>query len=351
MSYELSQNQYANKGLSGLANLGNTCFLNTCMQMLSHTYELNDFLNKGEYVNKLKHKVDSVLLVEWVELRKLLWEKNCIVAPNRFLQIVQEVAKKKDLLLFTQYHQNDMPEFLIFVVDCFHNSLSREVKFTIEGSPSNDVDKLAILCYEKVKSMYSKDYSEIWNIFYGIQVSQLVSVNTQNIVSMTPEPYFILNLPIPPIKEPTLIDCFDLYVEGEVLNGENQVFNDVLNQKEDMQKCIKFWSFPKILVIDIKRFDSYNRKNQKLVTFPLYELDLSSYVVGYNQESYIYDLYGICNHSGSVLGGHYTAFIKNANNRWYHYNDTSVSEVGMESQLITSKAYCFFYRQRSKNKL
>jgi ubiquitin carboxyl-terminal hydrolase 2 len=347
MSYEIET--YTNKGLSGLVNLGNTCFLNTCMQLLSHTYELNDFLNDENYKKKLKDKIDSTMLVEWDELRKLLWKDNCVVAPRRFLQVVQQVAKHKDMLLFTQYHQNDMPEFLIFVIDCFHNSLSREVKFTIEGTPSNDIDKLAVLCYEKVKAMYSRDYSEIWNIFYGIQVSQLVSLSTNNVVSMTPEPFFILDLPIPLIKQPTLIDCFELYVEGEVLNGDNQVFNEELKQKEDMQKCIKFWSFPKILVIDIKRFDAYNRKNQNLVTFPLYGLDLSPYVVGYNQESYIYDLYGICNHSGSVLGGHYTAFIKNANNKWYHFNDGSVSEVGMESQLITPKAYCFFYRQRAAN--
>ena len=87
-----------------------------------------------------------------------------------------------------------------------------------------------------------------------------------------------------------------------------------------------------------------------MIDFPITNLNLSKYVIGYNKESYIYDLYGVCNHGGSVLGGHYTSFIKNANDKWYHYNDTSVIEIPEQvqnQQIVSSKAYCFFYRKRS----
>ena len=39
----------------------------------------------------------------------------------------------------------------------------------------------------------------------------------------------------------------------------------------------------------------------------------------------MYDLYGICNHSGGTLGGHYTSYVKNANDNWYLYNVLSDS--------------------------
>ena len=42
---EFYYEKYKDKGLTGLANVGNSCYINSCMQLLSHTYELNDFLH------------------------------------------------------------------------------------------------------------------------------------------------------------------------------------------------------------------------------------------------------------------------------------------------------------------
>ena len=340
-------NKYENKGLSGLTNLGNTCFLNSIMQVLSHTYELNDFLELKSYIKRLNNKYDSALLIEWDELRTILWNDNCIVTPFKYVKTVQKIAKLKGIDIFTGFNQNDVSEFLIFVIDCFHNALAREVNMTIEGTVIDEKDKIAVKCFETIKKMFEKDYSEIWNIFYGIHISQLQNEKTGQIMGMCPEPYFIINLPIPlNNKTPNLIDCFNLYVEGELLEGENSVLDETIGQKVSARKNITFWSFPKILVIDIKRFNSSNRKNQIMIDFPLNNLDLSKYVIGYNKETYIYDLYAVCNHSGSVLGGHYTSFVKNANNKWYHYNDTNVTEVTDERHIVSPKAYCFFYRKR-----
>lgn len=336
------------KGLNGLANLGNTCFLNSCLQILSHTYELNRFLDLKTYKNRLNKKPDSALLLEWDNLRQILWTENNVVNPIRFVKILHKVAEIKGYDDFTGWNQNDVSELLIFLIDCFHNALSREVDMVITGKPQNEKDVMALKCYETTKQMYSKDYSEIWNLFYGFQISHIISVNSGETLSSKPEPYFILNLPIPDNnKSSTLLDCFDLYVRGEILEGDNAYLNEKTGNKEAVRKYISFWSLPNILVIDIKRFATNNRKLQQLVTFPLENLDLSSYVTGYNNNSYIYDLYGVCNHSGGLMGGHYTSFVKNSNGKWYHFNDTSVSEVGINEQIITPKAYCFFYRKKT----
>jgi ubiquitin C-terminal hydrolase len=346
MNYE----QYNNKGLSGLSNLGNTCFINSTMQILSHTYELNIFLDNEKYKNKLKKVVDTVLLLEWDNLRKLLWNKNCLISPGKFIKTIQKIANIKNKDIFTGYSQNDLPEFLLFIIDSFHNSLSREIKMTITGNPENNTDLVAIKCFEMIKNMYSKEYSEIWNLFYGIHVSEITNLETGKQINITPEPYLMIDLPIPSNnKNPNLLDCFNKYVEGEVLEGENGLYDETTGKKINIRKNIKFWSFPTILIISLKRFNNFSQKNQILVDFPLNNLNLSEYMIGYKKESYIYDLYAVCNHSGSVMGGHYTSFIKNSNGNWYHFNDQQVTQINDLNSIITSKAYCLFYRKKNFN--
>jgi ubiquitin carboxyl-terminal hydrolase 8 len=343
----LDYDKYKNKGISGLMNLGNTCFINSCIQVLSHTYELSQFLEKNNFKKKINNKFDSALLIEWDELRKMMWKENCIIAPVKFIKTVHKIASIKKIDIFTGYAQNDLPEFLLFVIDTFHSSLMREVNMTITGNSENETDKIAIQCFEMMKKMYTKEYSEIIDIFYGIHVSQIMSASDYtDVLSTTPEPYFIINLSIPDMdSQITLYDCFDFYVKGENVENENAWFNEKTNKKENVFKKISFWSFPNILTIDLKRFDYNNNKNNCLISFPLEKLDLCKYVVGYKKNTYIYDLYGICNHIGGVNGGHYTSFVKNASGKWYHFNDSKIEEITDLNSLITCHAYCLFYRK------
>ena len=341
--------EYEGRGLTGLANLGNTCFMNSALQCLSHSYILNNFLKAGTFKKKLNKKAESLILLEWDKLRELIWSENCIISPGGFLSSVQKVAKIKDKTLFTGFAQNDLTEFLTFVIDCFHTAISREVDMKITGDTITATDKLAKNCFTMMKKMYKKEYSELLSIFYGIHVSK-ISTPEDEYLSSAPEPFLTLDLPLPIAsqksnKSCSIIDCLDQYTKVEVLDGDNKYETDA-GDKVVAHKQILFWSLPELLIISIKRFSNAVKKNQSLVNFPLAGLDMSKYVVGYDKESYIYDLYGICNHGGSVFGGHYTASIKNANGKWYSFNDQQISEITDETKLISPKAYCFFYRKK-----
>ncbi len=334
------------KGLSGLQNLGNTCFLNSAMQCFSHTFELNQMLDNADILTKLNNKTEAVLLKEWNELRKLLWSKNCIITPGGFVHNVQQVAIKLNNDNFAGWAQNDLPEFIYFMMNGFHTALSREVDIHISGNTQNSRDRLAKIAYTMVKDMYSKEYSEMIPVFFGIQFSTIRSLDHKVEKSIKAEPYFMLDLPIPNKPSPSLLECIDLYIEDEKMCGENAWYNDKTKQKEDVLKTLQFWSLPSILIIDLKRFNKINfRKNDCYVDIPLSPIDLSKYVIGYQKESYVYELYGICNHSGNVMGGHYTANVKTKNG-WYHFNDRNVTKIADESKIISPMAYCLFFRKK-----
>jgi len=338
-------------GLTGLANLGNTCFINSCMQVLSHTHKLNEFFNKndGDYRNRLsvyhnkEYLLDSKLLVEWDNLRKLIWQKDQLISPGGFVKAIQSVARHKKRDLFSGYAQNDLPEFLLFILDTFHTGMRREVDMVIKGNAMNKKDVMAVKCYEMMKTMYSKEYSEMLDIFYGIHVSKIEKGGKT--LSIKPEPYFIIDLPVQMKGGLNIYNCFEKYCEGERLEGSNGWFNEETHATEDVDRKIVFWSLPEILVLDLKRFTPDGRKIQVPLDLETDYLDLSSFVEGYGKEQYKYELYGVCNHSGGTRGGHYTATIRVTPSQWYLFNDTNVSKIDFDGKNNTS-GYCLFYRKK-----
>lgn len=347
----MESSKYKTNGITGMENIGNTCFLNSCMQVINHTYELNDFLDSEKYKNHLKeHNINTDALMAWDELRNVMWSGNGVVSPKKFVNIMQHIAKEKHQDLFTGYSQNDMPEYFMFFIDCMHNSISRSVKMKISGNVINVTDKLAVECYKLLQSMYEKEYSEILDLYYGIYVNQITDIKGEKSLVLKPESYSILDLPIiegNSVKT-TLYDCLNLFVKPEILDGDNAWFNESTNTKQPALKNVVFWNFPKILVIVLKRFtpDGRGKINVK-IDFPIENLDLSQYVLGYNPKSYVYDLFGICNHTGNTNGGHYSTFVKHASNKWIHFNDNIIEIVDDPVKMVTPMAYCLFYRKKN----
>ena len=339
---------FIDKGCVGLANLGNTCFLNSCIQVLNHIYELSPIM-----INKIKKGQtnncdDTILLEEWNELHLLMWKENGIISPNKFIYNVQQIARRKNKDIFTGWAQNDLSEFLLFLIDCFHNSLSRKVGFQINGTSQNKTDEIAITTFKFLKTIYENEYSEIMDLFYGVYLTTIMSADKSTTHSIKPEHFFTLDLQIFEGNHQcqTLYDCFDLFVKPEEMIDDNAWFNEKTGKKEDIKKTMTFWSLPKILVIILKRFSpDGSRKIQTNIEFPLKNLNLSKYIQGYKPESYKYDLFGVCNHMGGVNGGHYTSYVKNMENQWIHFNDTNVEKI-KGSEIISPKAYCLFYRKK-----
>jgi ubiquitin carboxyl-terminal hydrolase 8 len=317
-------------GKTGLCNLGNTCYLNSTLQIMSHIPELNNYLNKYN-PDKYNNIIDKHLVIEWIELYNLMWSKDCIISPKRFLFFLRELSSKKNAL-FSGNDQNDAVEYFYFVIDCFHNSLNNTDNLKLIKTNYKNINE-AIDLYEKTNS------SIIHTLFSSFIINNYINEETHAEEFNKIETNFTIELIIPNINESISIEqCIEYTFKTESM--PDLWLDDKTNTRKKLNKNTKICYLPQILVLHLKRWDYTLRKNNKLITYQP-TIDMHPFTMYNNADSCKYELFGIINHQGTVMGGHYYAYVKN-NNQWLMFNDMNVSKV---SNIMSSENYCFFYRK------
>ncbi|XP_048874257.1 ubiquitin carboxyl-terminal hydrolase 4-like isoform X2 [Brienomyrus brachyistius] len=146
-----------------------------------------------------------------------------------------------------------------------------------------------------------------------------------------------------------LKECIELFTTMETLGEHDPWYCPTCKKHQRATKKFDLWSLPRILVVHLKRF-SYNRcwrdKLDTVVDFPIRNLNMSEFVCNPKAGRHVYDLFAVSNHYGGLGGGHYTAFAKNnVDEKWYYFDDSSVSSA-TEDQIVTKAAYVLFYQRR-----
>ena len=332
------------KGLSGLQNFGNTCYINTAIQCLSNTPLLKEFFFGDDIDRYLKKK--NLLTTELHKLLTGIYEENCIISPVSFFRSVKSIGRKQKYELnFSD--QTDIQEFIIFIINELHEELKREVNITISGEIKNKEDQMAYDSMTGWKNYFKNNYSKIIELFYG-QIVSRIKVVDKEIESLTYSPICVFSLPIPQTNDNSPISiyrCFDLLTEDTLLDGDNKWKYDKDSQYYTANQSIKIWKFPPVFIIHLKRFTNMGLKISSKIDFPVNDLNLQDYGVGYEKFHSKYELYAISNHIGNTNMGHYYAYCKNSDDgKWYNFDDDSVTEMD-ESDLVTNNAYCLFYKK------
>ncbi|KAM9311886.1 ubiquitin carboxyl-terminal hydrolase 50 [Gastrophryne carolinensis] len=319
------------KSVTGLRNLGNTCYMNAVLQCLSSTSPLAEYFfswqfakfiasNERKFVNTLAHL-----------LSELWFGKDQFVEPEDFWISICKVHPP-----FERQCQHDAQELLIYTLDALHEDLKRSV---IKDSPDllGDVDDNSTR-RKALKSPISR-------MFHGVLRQYTMCLKCMR-TSYKDDIFTVLSLPIPPGNEVYLEECLQCFFKQVTLTWMDRIFCYYCKAKQDASLEMQIIKPPKVLILHLKRFEYQGQVKQKLKTnviFPLHNLDLSPFVASCSVRHLKYNLYSVVNHAGELEFGHYTSYCKHPETKeWHDFDDIKHFKIA-ESSVQSPLAYILFY--------
>ncbi|KAF0288994.1 Ubiquitin carboxyl-terminal hydrolase 2 [Amphibalanus amphitrite] len=334
-------------GLTGLRNTGNTCFLNTVVQCLSNTRALHDYIlrdGRSSDASMPAAATKGSLMNTFSALIRDMWtssdETERVLTTAPLKSMIQRLAPR-----FMGSQQQDAQEFLRYLLQGLHEDVNR---VTSRPKPiTTDIDdslSASQKSMEAWKRFLRLENSKFVDLFVG-QLKATLRCTVCGHASVTFDPFWDLSLPIPSRSgQVRLQACFDLFTKEEVLDGDEKTTCSKCQTRQKCTRSLSIQKFPRILVVHLKRFSPQERFRGKLnttVDFSVNGLDLSPYSAG--QTPCRYSLYGVANHSGTLLSGHYTAHCRHPYTaEWYEYNDSRV-HVMDQRNVNSGKAYVLFF--------
>jgi hypothetical protein len=208
------------KGLCGLQNLGNTCFMNSTLQCLSNTpyFIANYFLNNAHLpeINKsnaLGHK--GLLAMEFATLVREMWSGQYrAIAPTKFKRVISDFAPQ-----FDGYQQHDSHELLAFLLDGLHEDLNRVLK-KVPTPPVESNGRSDSIVVRESWSVYKvRNQSIVVDLFMGMLKSTVICPEAScGRVSITFDPFRYLTVPLPQFTDRQFIITFCTMSSAALVN-------------------------------------------------------------------------------------------------------------------------------------
>lgn len=366
-----------------LANLGNTCFLNSIIQCLDSIPQFHDTIlienqkstkDKRKLKKNLKQneeKSDYLLGRFTIQTVKTMRSQTgrCIIKPDALVKCYRMyLANVLGYINGEIFRQQDAHECINHLLDSVHNTISEKITAKIcEDDKPDDTfhsQREYELAEEWVKYINRNGNSGIVHTFFG-QTANVIECQNCKHMSWNYQPSWTVHLPIPnDNKLVSIYDCFQKFSEVEMMDGDNKYQCDqtTCNGKFSAKKKEMIGTPPNVLIIHLKRFNNGGMtKNNTIVAFPVSDiLDLTGHVLiennalaNYNDSfgnTVKYKLFGVINHYGGLQSGHYTsACRKNNSDQWFYYDDHQMKYINQpDRQLIIPAAYILFYLRVSE---
>uniref|UniRef100_A0AAF5Q6D5 Ubiquitin carboxyl-terminal hydrolase 36 n=1 Tax=Wuchereria bancrofti TaxID=6293 RepID=A0AAF5Q6D5_WUCBA len=303
----------------GLCNYSNDCFLNAVLQIILHCIPFARYL--GEHLPLFSCVKDCVAC----GLARFIRYSMSSRQPFKpaWISFILEKAFPSHLL----GAQEDAHEALNHILD----ALDSEARNGMSSSDRNFSNPLNGPRFS----------TPVEQLFVGTLRNQ-IQCSACSAILINYERFRELNLGIKKTgydRRITLEDLLDDYFGSEVLNSFKCTN---CKRTTQIQRSSRILRAPNLLLIQIKRFNSFGGKIGVHVNFNL-RLDLEQYIHRAG-ESHVYELTGIVQHMGNAVEhGHYIAVVRGFDGRsYYMFDDEQRHRVSL-SELHNTQAYMLLY--------
>jgi ubiquitin carboxyl-terminal hydrolase 2 len=311
----------------GIVNLGNTCYMNSVLQVVNST-PLGHYFLTDDYVSHLVTRNGKLtrLINAFSFVIRELNRRDCdfSVSTSPFKLALGEYYDA-----FNNSKQQDANEFLRAVLDGVHGALNAnegsKVTFPEIDNTKGTDDELA----RRYWAQYYQKNSSVIVDHCAFQERSTIVCPSCNRQSRSFNVALSIEVSIPrSASKVSLDDCLAAYCREEVLDDSSLYMCPSCHQKVNAKKQMLFYSTPPVLFVTLKRFRCYGEFStaSKVNTDVFFNkvLDTAPYMCSDFSKTK-YNLVGIVNHQGNMHGGHYTADAVGADGVWCNFSDERVT--------------------------
>jgi len=320
----------------GYHNLGNTCFLNSTLQALTHTAPLvaclmSETHHSPAYCRVAANKKFCLLCAMQRHIHTCFKNGRSYgaVQPSGIVNKLQFIAKSMRV-----GRQEDAHEFLRFSLDAMQQSAMINLKKA--PAPIN------------IKTLTEAErHSTLIHRIFGGKLRSRVTCLSCGHNSDTFDSFMDLSLDV--AKAYDIKDSLRDFVKIDELKGSNKYKCEKCKKLVNARKQFTINQAPQILHIHLKRFTPTGKKISGHITYPEM-LQLRDYMSDdVADRNPTYRLYAVVCHSGSgPHSGHYFAHVRSGAGRWHCMNDSSVSDTDVKAALQQRNAYLLFYERTNR---
>ena len=320
------------KGIVGIQNMGNTCYCNSTIQLLRTCPDWNIVCITNDFTN-LKETNAKKILLAYQDILKSLWSasKPAYVRPLGFINEIKKAVQGTVYEMFGFPIPNDSHEFLVYLLDNFHEATKTELPYI-----ENESKTMSSMATNGWKKFISKNNSEIVTIFFGMIRKTIHCSNCENNTYQ----WEVFNS----LKIPCEGSTFYEWIQNELKTIDIEGYKcENCNLRTNAKIYSHIWKLPKSLFITIRRFHPNGSKNMAVCQYTGDNITLSDFFAEESDDpskSWTYELKGICDHHGSHMGGHYVTQFKHLN-EWWRIDDENATK---QSPQFSPSNYIFLFR-------